>query len=88
MAETGNAEVCGNEPERWAGARSSRTHPHGKERFETLRATGKSSKKGSVRHGLVFRMENGLVLAKWQEEGQSGGYHCRPRQEMRKAWLR
>lgn len=65
MAEMANTEVCGNEPERWAGARSLWTHPHGKERFETLRATGKSSKKGSVHRGLVFRMENGLVLAKW-----------------------
>lgn len=80
-------KVFRNEPERWAGARSSRTHPHGKEGFEMSRATGKSSKKTHpVRRGLVFRMENGLVLAKQQEEGQSGGYHRRPRREMRKAW--
>lgn len=61
-------KVFRNEPERWAGARSSRTHPHGKEGFEMSRATGKSSKKTHpVRRGLVFQD------GKWFGAGQAAG---------------
>lgn len=72
MAETVSAEVCGNEPERWAGARSSWTHPHRKERSEMARATGKSSKKGSVCRGWVFSFQDAKQFGAGQmAEGRS-----------------